>query len=201
MKIGVYIGSFNPVHVMHESIVNILLKEKTVDKIVIIPTNSSYNLKKGLAPYEDRFKMLELAFQNQNVIISDLEKTKYNFTYQNINLLKEKYLYDELYLILGADNLFQFNTWQNYEEILKKCHLIIIGRDNLDMRVYINNNFTNYKLKFIVKDPVGELSSTLIRDRINNGYEVENYLSDSVKEYISKNNLYKGDVYNDHTIR
>lgn len=198
MKLGVYIGSFNPVHLMHESIVHSLLKEKTVDKIIIIPTNSSYSLKKGLVAYEDRFKMLELAFNNKNVIISDLEKEQYNFTYQNINLLKEIYPNDELYLILGADNLFEFNTWKNYEDILNKCNLIIMGRDCLDMNAYINKNFTNYKFKFIIKEPVGELSSTLIRNCIKSNQNVDVYLSKPVREYIFKNNLYKGGKCNDY---
>lgn len=194
MKIGVYIGSFNPVHLIHEKVVASLLSDLTVDKVVIIPTNSNYHLKKGLVSYNDRFNMLKLAFaNNQSIIVSDLEKEKYHFTYENINILKEIYPNDDLYLIIGADNLFEFNTWKNYTEILDKSNLIIIGRNGLDIDEYINNNFTNYKFRFIIKEPLGELSSTLIRNNIKENKNIDEYLSAPVREYIIKNSLYKGD--------
>ena len=193
MKIGVYIGSFNPVHLIHEKIVDSLLEDNTLDKVIVVPTNSNYHLKKGLVSYDNRFSMLKLAFENKSVIISDLEKEKYHFTYENINILNEKYPNDELYLIIGADNLFEFNTWKNYEEILNKSNLIIIGRNDLNMQEYINNNFTNYKFRFIIKEPLGELSSTLIRESIKSNKNVDEYLSEPVKKYIYKNNLYKGE--------
>lgn len=193
MKLGIYIGSFNPVHLMHEEIVENLLKEKLLDKIVVIPTNDNYHLKKGLVSFYHRFEMLKLALNNENIVISDIEKNEYHYTYENIKILKEKYPLDELYLIIGADNLFEFNTWKNYEKILDSCNLIVYGRNDLNIAYYINNNFTNYKNRFIIKEPLGELSSTLIRNNLKNNKDVKKYLSKPVIEYITKNNLYKGD--------
>ena len=100
MKIGIYIGSFNPVHLVHEEIVKILLKED-MDKIIVVPTNSNYHLKNGLEDFNHRFNMLNLSFDEDKIIVSDLEKDNYHFTYQNIEILKKIYPNDELYLIMG----------------------------------------------------------------------------------------------------
>ena len=193
MKLGVYIGSFNPVHLVHEEIVRNLIKDDFLDKVIVVPTNEGYHLKKGLVPFKNRFDMLELAFNNKDVIVSDIEKYEYHFTYENISVLKEKYPNDDLYLIIGADNLHELNTWKNYEYLLENCNFIVFGRNEFDIETYINNNFTNHKLKFIIKEPLGKLSSTLIRENIKNGISVEEYLSKPVMEYIEKEHLYKGD--------
>lgn len=193
MKIGVYIGSFNPVHLDHEDIANNLLNDKTVDEIVVVPTSSAYHLKSNLVSFDDRYKMLELAFKdNKNIVVSDIEREEYHYTYQNMAILKEKYYDDELYLIIGADNLFELNTWKNYLDLLNGNSFIVFGRNDLNIEEYININFTNWKNKFIIKEPVGNLSSTLIRESIKNGDNLDAYLSTSVKDYILEKRLYKG---------
>ena len=193
MKIGVYIGSFNPVHLDHEDIANNLLNDKTVDEIVVVPTSSAYHLKSNLVSFDDRYKMLELAFKdNKNIVVSDIEREEYHYTYQNMAILKEKYYGDELYLIIGADNLFELNTWKNYLDLLNGNSFIVFGRNDLNIEEYININFTNWKNKFIIKEPVGNLSSTLIRESIKNGDNLDAYLSASVKDYILEKRLYKG---------
>ena len=193
MKIGVYIGSFNPVHLDHEDIANNLLNDKTVDEIVVVPTSSAYHLKSNLVSFDDRYKMLELAFKdNKNIVVSDIEREEYHYTYQNMAILKEKYYGDELYLIIGADNLFELNTWKNYLNLLNGNSFIVFGRNDLNIEEYININFTNWKNKFIIKEPVGNLSSTLIRESIKNGDNLDAYLSTSVKDYILEKRLYKG---------
>ena len=193
MKIGVYIGSFNPVHLDHEDIANNLLNDKTVDEIVVVPTSSAYHLKSNLVSFDDRYKMLELAFKdNKNIVVSDIEREEYHYTYQNMAILKEKYYGDELFLIIGADNLFELNTWKNYLDLLNGNSFIVFGRNDLNIEEYININFTNWKNKFIIKEPVGNLSSTLIRESIKNGDNLDAYLSASVKDYILEKRLYKG---------
>ena len=172
---------------------NNLLNDKTVDEIVVVPTSSAYHLKSNLVSFDDRYKMLELAFKdNKNIVVSDIEREEYHYTYQNMAILKEKYYGDELYLIIGADNLFELNTWKNYLDLLNGNSFIVFGRNDLNIEEYININFTNWKNKFIIKEPVGNLSSTLIRESIKNGDNLDAYLSASVKDYILEKRLYKG---------
>jgi nicotinate-nucleotide adenylyltransferase len=137
--------------------------------------------------------MLKLAFKNnENIVISDIEREEYHYTYQNMAILKEKYKDDELYLIIGADNLFELNTWKNYMDLLSGNSFIVFGRNDLNIEGYINNNFTNWKNKFIIKEPVGNLSSTLIRESVKKGNNLDAYLSAPVKDYILEKHLYKG---------
>ena len=193
MKLGVYIGSFNPVHLIHEKIVNDLIESKVVDKIVIIPTGDKYHLKNNLIAFKYRYDMLKTTFKNlKDVIISDFERDDYNFTYQNIKLLKKLYN-DDLYLIIGADNLFQLKQWRNSNYLLENCYFVVFCRNELNVKEYINKNFTNYGNKFIIKEPLGNISSTLIRERLKNNLNVDEYISKSVKDYIFANNLYKGE--------
>ena len=139
MKIGIYIGSFNPIHIIHEEIVKNLLKDD-LDKVIILPTNEKYHLKNNLETFEHRENMIDLVFDDNQVIISDLEKEEYHFTCDNIRILKEKYPDDVLYLIIGADNLIELNTWKKYIYLLENCNFIVFGRDNINVDEYINKN-------------------------------------------------------------
>ena len=193
MKIGICIGSFNPLHVGHEKMINSLIYNNEMDKVIVILTGDNYHLKNNLIPYKDRYNMLKLSFNNEKIIISDLEKEKYHYTYENIKLLKEKYINDELYLVIGADNLIELNTWKNYEYILDNCNLIVYKRNNINIKEYLNNHFTNYKNKIIIKKERGSVSSTLIRKLLKNNDETVNkYLNSKIIDYIMKNNLYRG---------
>lgn len=189
MKIGVYIGSFNPVHKVHEGIVKELLSNEIVDKMIVIPACSSYHLKSGLESFEDRYNMLDLVFDD-NVIISELEKDEYHFTYQNIEILKNNYPDDDLYLIIGADNLIELNTWKNYRYLLENCYFIVYGRNDINISEYINNSFTNYTNKFIIRESIDDVSSTKIRKLIKEGEFFISELNNEVYEYIKEHNLY-----------
>lgn len=189
MNIGIYIGSFNPVHLVHEEIVKDLANDE-VNKVIIIPTGDDYHLKNNLAGYKHRYNMLKLAFDSEYVDVCDLEKDKYHFTYQNIAALKQIYINDNLFLIIGADNLIELNTWKNYKYLLENCYFIVYGRNNIDIEYFINNNFTNYKNKFIIKKQIKDISSTLIRKKILINENIEKYLNKKVLNYIKQNKLY-----------
>jgi nicotinate-nucleotide adenylyltransferase len=185
MKIGVYVGSFDPLHLGHEQIINKLLKNKIVDKIIIVPGNSYWN-KKINSSIKHRINMLKL-IENKNVIINDtLYKKKY--TYQVLNELNKQY--DNLYLIIGADNIINFDKWKNIDCILNH-HVIIVSRNNIDINKYLKNypkeNFT------IVDDVDIKTSSTIIRNKIKQfGYEsIIRYVNNDIINYIIKNKLYK----------
>ncbi len=188
MRLGLYVGSFNPVHNGHVKIVDSIIKNKYVDKVFIIPTKNYWH-KNSLVSIEHRVNMLKF-FETDNIIIhseySDLE-----YTYQIIEKLKEKYKNDSFYLIIGADNIINFDKWMKYEELLK-LNLIIINRDGIDIKYYLNKL---KKLdKFIIMDIKNiDISSTKIRENINNKRVLKNYLNHNVIDYIYRNKLYDCD--------
>ena len=179
MKLGIYMGSFNPPHKGHIKVVNYLLDKKIVDKVLIIPTLSYWD-KFDLVRIEDRINMLKL-YENNNISID----TKHNNLIYTIDLIKEleKIYNDELYIIIGSDNLINFDKWKDYKKLLK-YKIIVMNRDDMDLDPYINklgkNNF------IILKDyPFIKISSTEIRNNLNN-----KYLDKKVLDYIKEHNLY-----------
>ena len=186
MKIGVYVGSFNPVHLGHTKIVNYLL-ENYLDKVIIVPTGNYWD-KLDLVSIQDRINMLKI-FENDKIII-DTENNNILYTYKILNNLKKKY--NNLYLIIGADNIINFDKWKNYEELLT-YNLIIINRDDIEINYYLDK--LNKKDKYIITEslPNIDISSTYIRNCIkDNNYEtLDNKIDKRVLNYIEENNLYK----------
>lgn len=180
MRLGIYIGSFNPVHIGHLDVVNYLLENDYVDKVLIVPTLGYWN-KQDLAPIHDRINMLKF-FENDKIRI-DLEHNNYSYTYELMRALSKDFD-DELYLIIGADNVTSFDKWKNYQELLE-YKLIVMNRDNIDIDSYIEKYHSNniivardYKYK--------DISSSEIRNNLNS-----KYLDRKVLKYIKDNNLYR----------
>lgn len=182
MKIGIYVGSFNPPHKGHIKIVNHLIENKYVDKILIIPTNNYWN-KTNLVDLNHRINMLNI-FKNENIIINNT-LNNLEYTYQIIRELKKDG--NEYSLILGADNIINFDKWKNYNELLK-LELLIINRNKINIHEHLNklNKRDNYKIIDIKNI---DISSTYIRNNLNNK-NITNIIDKRVLDYIKKEKLY-----------
>ncbi len=173
MKLGIYVGSFNPVHDGHYLVCRYLIDNNYLDKVLIIPTLDYWD-KEINTSLEDRINMLKY-YEEEDIII-DTKHNNYKYTYQIFNAL-EKEVDDELYLIIGSDNLERFFEWKNVEEILKHKVIVVNRGDKItidDDRFIIINNF-----------PYIDISSTEIR----NGKR--EFIKKEVIDYIDKNNLYR----------
>lgn len=193
MKIGIFGGSFNPPHNMHNRIAIELLNQHYVDKIIFVPTGSKYKYKNNLLFDGDRLKMLRLMVkQDERMSVSDFElKSKVVYTYETLEYFKKKYLNDEIYFICGTDNLSYIDEWKNGLEILKCYKILVIKRknDNVDD---ILKKYKIYKDNIIITSIYSQdISSTKIRDMISKGLNVDNYMDEDVLKYIKLNNLYK----------
>ena len=179
MRLGVYIGSFNPVHNGHINLVNYLLEENYVDRVLIVPTIGYWD-KRNLVDINHRINMLKF-FENDNILV-DINHNNYEFTCELMDSLKED-IVDDLYLIMGADNIINFDKWKNYQDLLK-YNIIIVNRDNINIDDYTKNyNTSNF---IICRDykPLN-ISSTFIRGNLD-----DKYLDKRVYNYIKENNLY-----------
>ena len=187
MKIGVYVGSFNPVHKGHMIMANYIVDNNLVDKLLVIPTGNYWD-KKDLASLEDRTRMLR--FYETDKIIIDNEFSNLQYTYLVINELKKEYKNDELYLIIGADNIILFDKWKHYEDLLK-LELIIVQREDIDIEYFLRKLGKTQKV-VIINDIVGfTVSSTLARNNIDNPEVLKEYLDQDVIEYILQRKLYR----------
>lgn len=186
MKIGIFVGSFNPVHKGHIKIINHLIQNKYLDKVIIIPTGNYWN-KQDIIDVNDRINMLKY-YKNNDVIIDD-KLNNLTYTYEIMNELKQ--VYEDLNLIIGADNLIDFDKWKNFQELLN-YNLIIINREDVDVSYYLKKH--NIKKYTIVNDlPKLDISSTLVRNLIKEDKyeELKKYIDYDIIEYIKAKKLYK----------
>ena len=187
MKIGVYVGSFNPPHKGHVKIVNHLINNY-LDKVIIIPTGNYWE-KLDLISIDYRINMLKF-YENENIII-DNKNNNFEYTYQILNSLKLEYKEDELYLIIGADNIINFDKWMNYKEILT-YNIIILNRNNIDILEYLEQLDKKDKYVIVNDLPNIDISSTMIRNKLNNkDFDLSMYIDDYILNYIRANNLYE----------
>lgn len=191
MKLGVFIGSFNPVHKGHIKIANHLLKKDYIDKLLIIPTQNYWN-KNNLINIQDRINMLKI-FENKKIMINTKDNN-IKYTYNLLKKLEKEYQKDELYLIIGADNILRFKEWKNYKKILK-YNLIIVNRNKINIKIYLDK--LGKKDKYIIVNDLKniDISSSLIRKLIkeNNLEKLQKIIDKKVLGYIKNKNLYKGE--------
>lgn len=199
MKIGIFGGTFDPVHIGHLIIAERFCEIMCLDKCLFVPTYlSPFKIEQNpIIPIEIRLKLLELAIRTNPLFeIEDYEikSQQISYTIDTINFLQSKYPADELYLLIGADQAKDFHNWKDYKEIMLKAN-ICIARRILDyelnifpFELYLNKDLMKvYKLS----TPVIEISSTDIRERIKEGKSVEYLLPANVYNYIKENNIYK----------
>ena len=184
MRIGVFGGSFNPPHLMHLNIAKDLLRLKYLDKVIFVPTGNKYS-KDDLIDIKYRIEMFKIMIISyDDMIVSDYEnQDRVVYTYETLDYFKKKYLGSEIYFILGADNLKQISNWKNSEYILSNYKLLVINRG--DDKIEVKDNV-------IVMDILNnDISSTFIRNNIDNDDIIKKYLDKNVLEYIRKEKLYE----------
>lgn len=190
MKIGVFGGTFNPIHIGHAIIASYIAQNSELDAVwlMVSPQNPLKNVNNG-ATDEDRLKMVKcVADKLDNVQISDFEFSlpRPSYTYSTLNELKKSYPDDEFTLIIGSDNWCKFDKWKNFREIMDNHNILIYPRKGCAVNIpreYSNN------IK-LIDAPIIELSSTQIRENLKERKNMSFYLSDEVYEYILENNLY-----------
>ena len=184
-RVGVFVGSFDPIHKGHTHIIKYLLQYNLVDKVIVIPTGDYWN-KSPIASLDDRIKMCKL-IENKKIEISTT-LNKYEYTYQVLKELEKEYPMDYLFLIMGADNIINFDKWKNIDDLLE-YNIIVVNRDNIDITEHIKK--FNKKDNFIIIDNFDYIpvSSTYIRANVNEDASKQ-FLDDKVYEYIKENGLY-----------
>lgn len=192
MRIGIFGGSFNPPHKMHESIAEQLIEKGFIDKIIFVPTSNFYP-KSGLISDEQRYEMLQLMIEeNANYGLSKYEFGRRTYTYETLKYFKDENPTSEIYFICGSDNLYEIDTWREYKKILSDYKVLVIPR-NHDMEKLLNK-YKEYKENIIVANLENNyLSSTLVRDylKAKDFEKVKEFINPKVLHYIIKNNLYE----------
>lgn len=192
-KIGLFFGSFNPIHIGHLILANYILENSDMDELwfVVSPQNP-FKDKKSLLTDHNRLDMVQLAVKNYpKMRASNIEFSlpKPSYTIDTLTYLKEKYPNYSFALIMGEDNLDSLSKWKNSEKLMSDYQIIVYPRtfegEKKDSEYLQHENIS------MVNAPIIELSATEIRNMIKEGKNVRPMLPPEVFEYLDGSSFYK----------
>ncbi len=186
-KIGFFGGCFNPPTNVHIQLANNLISNKTLDRVIFVPVGDYYE-KKNLVPAIHRYNMLQILCKNNNRLevedIACIHKDKLYAT-DTFRLIWDKYNKNsDIYLIMGSDNFQKMPTWKKYKEIINSYKFIVIERLDHEEITRLDN------VIYVKSSQAKDTSSTYIRNKLQSGEDVSNFLSIDIINYIKENGLY-----------
>ena len=192
MKIGLYFGTFNPIHVGHLIIANHMAEHSDLEQIwMVVTPHNPLKQKNTLLDDYQRLHLVRLATEDYPKIKpSDIEfkLPQPNYTVNTLAHLMEKYPQHEFSLIMGEDNLKSLHKWKNYEYILQHHDIYIYPRVSEEAE---NLTLKNHPRVHWIDAPIVEISSTFIRENIKNKKNIRPLLPHNVWEYVDHNNFYR----------
>jgi len=191
MKIGLYFGSFNPIHIGHLKLANYLVDKQIIDEVwfVVSPRNPLKNQSELLDEYI-RLDMLIVAIQNQPKFkVCDIEFTMSipSYSIDTLHLLSSQFADYQFELIIGSDNALVFDQWKNHQQLLNEFPVLVYPRKGYDFAEIADK----YPQMQLLNTPIYDISSTQIRDSIAQKKDVSQWLHPSVYQFIIDNNLYR----------
>jgi nicotinate-nucleotide adenylyltransferase len=190
MKIGLFFGSFNPIHIGHMIIANVMATQSGLQKVwfVVSPQNP-LKPSKGLLHEFDRYDLVKAAIADNNGLeVSDVEfhLPRPSFTINTLTHLSEKYPNKEFKLILGEDNLENFGKWKNHEQILQHYGLLVYPRPRVTTaELQRHSNIT------MIEAPLLDISATYIRNCIKNNKSIRYLVPEPVEHMIFNKQFYR----------
>lgn len=198
MNIAIFGGSFNPPHKAHLRIAEEFSEKLSLDKMLIIPTFAApHKDSAAYASASDRLNMCRMLFSDDRFTVSDIEikREGKSYTIDTLEALNKEYPGARFYLIIGSDMLLSFHRWVRYKDILSKCTLCVMTREDgvsYDNMLSYAENTLGLKGEDIVISHTGayEMSSTSVREAIKENSDTSLYLTDEIKDYIKEKGLY-----------
>ena len=189
MKIGLFFGSFNPIHVGHLIIANYMATHTDLQQVwLVVSPQNPLKAKNTLARDRDRYNMVQLAIEDNKLLrVSDIEfkLPKPSYTIDTLTYLHEKYPQHEFALIMGGDNLASLTKWKNYEQLLKGYDIYVYKRPQFDL-----GEFATQPRVRIFEAPLMEISATYIRRCIQEGKSIQYLVPDKVAKYLDEARIY-----------
>ena len=196
-KVGLFFGTFNPIHVGHLIIANHMAEFSELDEVWLVVTPHNPHKKKNtLLDDIHRLAMVRIATEEYPKLKAsniEFDLPQPNYTVNTLAVLEEKYPDIDFCLIMGEDNLKNLHKWKNYEVILERYPIFIYPRISKSVENTSNTILEQKKSVIMINAPIVELSSTFIRKNIAQNKNIKPMLSENVWQYIDEMNFYKKD--------
>ncbi len=190
MKIGLFFGSFNPVHTGHMIIANFMVTQTDLDQVwMVVSPQNPLKKKTSLAKDYDRLHLVRLAIEdNPSLKASDIEfqLPKPSYTIDTLTYMREKYEDKDFVLIMGGDNLGTLHKWKNYELILRDFEIYVYKRPSYDL-----GELATHSSVKLFDAPLMAISASYIRNCIREGKSVQYLLTEPVFDYLQSSYLYR----------
>ncbi|NOR75808.1 MAG: nicotinate-nucleotide adenylyltransferase [Draconibacterium sp.] len=191
LKIGLYFGSYNPIHIGHLAIANYIVEYTDIDQLwfVVSPQNP-FKKKINLLDDYQRLDMVQRAIEDDDRMrASNIEFNlpKPSYTIDTLAYIKDRHPNYQFAILMGSDNLENFHKWKNYETIVENYGVIVYPRPGFDKsKVQFHKNIT-----IVENAPLMEISSSFIRNAIQSGKDVRHFVPQKIWKYIEEMNFYK----------
>jgi len=189
-KVGLFFGSFNPVHVGHLIIGNYMATQTDLDEVwLVVSPQNPLKKKSTLARDFDRLHLVRLAIEDcPNLKASNIEfdLPKPSYTIDTLTYLNEAHPDKDFVLIMGGDNLGTLHKWKNYEQILKYYQIYVYQRPNYEL-----GDLATHPAIKIFEAPLMQISASYIRKCIREGHSIQYVVTQPVFEYIASSSMYK----------
>lgn len=190
MKIGLFFGSFNPIHIGHLIIANFMATQTPLDKVwLVVSPQNPLKPKKTLAKDFDRLHLVRLGIgDNPRLTASNVEfdLPKPSYTVDTLAFLREKHPEHEFALIMGGDNLATLHLWKNYEVLLEGYDIYVYDRPGIEL-----GERAQHPRVHVCRAPLLDISATYIRESIRQRKSVQYLVPDAVFEYLEGSTMYR----------
>jgi nicotinate-nucleotide adenylyltransferase len=188
MKIGLFFGSFNPIHLGHLIIANAMVNNDLQEVWFIVSPQNPFKKNAGLLHEFDRLEMVRLStFDNPRLKVSDVEfqLPKPSYTIDTLQVLIKKFPNHEFVLIMGSDNLMQFKNWKAYEQILELTDLYVYPRPGSDYLEWKEHPSVHF-----IEAPQLDISATYIRKLVKENKSIKYLVTEDVENYILRKKFF-----------
>ena len=190
-SIGLFFGSFNPIHLGHTNLAEYIFRFSGVDEIwFIVSPRNPLKEQSELIDENLRLKMLQQATGDKDYLVSsgnEIDPPKPSYTIKTLNTLSEIFPEDDFILLIGSDNMQIFDQWKDYQTILDDYSVLVYPREGYPYEEYEE---MYPEMQILEEAPFFDVSSTQIRELIKNNQDVSHWLHADVYQFIKENNLY-----------
>lgn len=188
-NIGIYGGTFDPIHLGHLIIAETFAEKCGLDKVFFVPTKKS-PFKVDIQNFfkdSERIELIKLSIANNPIFEVEeyeIKNTNISYTIDTINYFQQKYPESTLFLLIGNDNVLEFHRWKDYDSILSKARLVVAQRGSNDPEID-NELLKKYSLT-LLNNPLIGISSSDIRNRIRHQLSIRYLVTDEAKKFIEQ---------------